>query len=359
MATKILVDTDSTQTLTGKTLTAPTITGTVAGGPTITAPTITSPTITGTVAGSATYTAPVLSGTITGTYSLGGTPTITIADANLIVTGSSDATKIIKLEADGMAASRTLTVAGLQTTSQTLNIPDITASDTIVTTGLTQTITGIKTITNPTLAAGTTAVPSMTITNGSLLTSQTVNVIENDGVAMYLTSGATQGRGHIPARQYFRLTSDGTAISSIDNFFGAVSNIVLVSGGHYLIKIVMYYLKSTAGTHTITLTNSAAPTNQTIAFYMSPVTGVVAPPGTSTELQGHFVSDATAARTIVTGSLSNAVDHYACTEIMLINSTGTSLRIQSTASVGTITPRSGSYWIATRLPAGNSGLFAA
>lgn len=48
MPTKVIVDTDSTQTLTNKTLTTPTITS------------------------------PVLSGTSTGTYTLGGTPTISV-----------------------------------------------------------------------------------------------------------------------------------------------------------------------------------------------------------------------------------------------------------------------------------------
>lgn len=72
-----------TETLTNKTLTAPVLSGTVTGTytlggtPTITAPAL-SGTVTGTytLGGTPTISAPVLSGTVTGTYTLGGTPTI-------------------------------------------------------------------------------------------------------------------------------------------------------------------------------------------------------------------------------------------------------------------------------------------
>lgn len=55
-----VVDLTTAQTLTNKNLTAPTITGTIAGTPTITGPTITGPTITGTIAGTPTITTPTI-----------------------------------------------------------------------------------------------------------------------------------------------------------------------------------------------------------------------------------------------------------------------------------------------------------
>ena len=76
-------------TFVNSTLNAPALTGTVTGTytlggtPTLTSPTIASPTLSGNVAGTytlggtPTITAPVLSGNVTGTYTLGGTPTIT------------------------------------------------------------------------------------------------------------------------------------------------------------------------------------------------------------------------------------------------------------------------------------------
>lgn len=61
--TGTLVARDSTDTLTNKTLTAPVLSGSVTG--------------TYTLAGTPTITAPILSGSVTGTYTLAGTPTIT------------------------------------------------------------------------------------------------------------------------------------------------------------------------------------------------------------------------------------------------------------------------------------------
>ena len=96
MATKTLVDTDSIQTLTNKSLpglaiSAPVFSGAATGSldllnlsltnVTLAGPTISSPTLSGTaigtytLGGTPTITAPTLSGTVTGTYTLGGTPT--------------------------------------------------------------------------------------------------------------------------------------------------------------------------------------------------------------------------------------------------------------------------------------------
>lgn len=165
--------------------------------------------------------------------------------------------------------------------------------------------------------------------------------------------------GFIPVEQAFYLAAAGGTISSIANYFGATSNVPLVSGGIYEIEFIMFFLKTTAGTVTWTLTNSTAPTSQNIVYEMSPITGVVVPPGTATELSGQILNDATAAKTIVTGTLSDAVNHYVRIKIFLKNSTGTSLKIQATCSAGTITPGIGSYWIAKKLPTTNAGTFAA
>lgn len=63
-----VADLASAQTLSNKTLTAPTLSGSIAGTYTLAGtPTLTSPTIS----------APVLSGTVSGTYNLSGTPTLT------------------------------------------------------------------------------------------------------------------------------------------------------------------------------------------------------------------------------------------------------------------------------------------
>ena len=68
--------------------------------------------------------------------------TITIQDGNLSIIGSADATKIAKFEVDGFTTG----------TTRTFTLPDV--SDTVVTLGATQTLTG-KTLTTPTINGGT------------------------------------------------------------------------------------------------------------------------------------------------------------------------------------------------------------
>jgi len=157
----------------------------------------------------------------------------------------------------------------------------------------------------------------------------------------------------------FRLTADGSAITTIANFFGATSNIVLVANAHYDIEMHLFFLKTTSDTVVITLTNNVAPTKQNVTWEKSPNTGIVAPPGTATALFGQIHGDATAALAITTGSLTTAVNHYIKIRMRLENSTGTSLKIQATATSGSVTPLRGSFWTAKRIPATNNGTYAA
>jgi hypothetical protein len=214
--------------------------------------------------------------------------------------------------------------------------------------------------TNLTLAPGTTTLSPLIYTSGTNMTTPTAGVTEFDGVNYYKTIDTTSGRAAVPIRQHFRLTVDsGTVGPAIANFFGATSNIPLVANAYYEIEIVCYFLKTTTEILTWTFTNSAAPTSQNIAWEQSPITGIVAPPGTATLLSGQFRGDATAARTVAAGSLTTAVDHYMKCRIWLKNGTGTSLKIQVTSPAGTVTPRLGSYWTCTRIATGNTGTFAA
>ena len=207
-------------------------------------------------------------------------------------------------------------------------------------------------------AAGTTTVAPIVLTSGTNLTAPVAGAIEYDGVNIYGTTDTTSGRSSVGLYNQFKLTANGGTINTIANFFGATSNIALVADGYYDIEIILYYLKTTAGTVTWTLTNSAAPTTQTIYYEMSPVTGIVAPPGTATMLVGQAVNNTTA-YSFATASLTTAVNHYAKFRIQLDNGTGTSLKIQATASAGTITPLAGSIWTARRLNTTNNGTYAA
>lgn len=223
------------------------------------------------------------------------------------------------------------------------------------------TVAGIlgKTFTNPQTTAGTTALPSMTINGGTLLTNAIAGGIENDAIGLYGTTNTTDGRGHIQARQHFRLTANGSNVTTIANFFGTTSNISLVASAYYEIEIWCFFTKTTTEILTWSLINSAAPTSQQIYWEQSPITGIVAPPGTATNLFGQFINDATATRTIAAGSLTTAVNHFMHCKIFLKNGTGTSLKIQCANPAGSVTPLLGSQWASVRIPTGNIGTFAA
>jgi len=210
------------------------------------------------------------------------------------------------------------------------------------------------------LGAGTSILAPIQISTGTLLATTATGAVEYDGSNIYATVDLTSGRGSIPVTQTFRLPAAGATISTIANYFGSTAtNITLLPNASYEIEIILYYLKTTAGTVTWTLTNSATPTNQNIYYEMSPATGIVAPPGTtSTMLVGQAINQ-TATYSFATPSLTTGVNHYAKFVIWLANGTGTSLKIQATCSAGTITPGIGSIWYCKRLPTGNVATYAA
>lgn len=209
-----------------------------------------------------------------------------------------------------------------------------------------------------TLPAGTATTAPLAFSSGTNLTAATAGAVEYDGVSTYITNDTTSGRGQIPVDQRFRLTATGSTISTIANYFGTSSNISLVSGAEYEIEIVCWFLKTTAGTVTWTFTNSAAPTSMTIDYELSPATGIVST-AAATDLFGQQYNVTTTAPTVVSASLTTGVNHRHKFYIRLINGTGTSLKIQATASAGSITPGINSYWKARRIPAANVGTFSA
>lgn len=209
-----------------------------------------------------------------------------------------------------------------------------------------------------TIGAGTTSIAPLVFTSGTNLTSAVAGTFEYDGTQFYATTDTTGGRGAIPTQQYFHLTANGSAITTIANFFGTTSNIPLISSGYYKIDMYMWFVTTGTGTDTITLTNSSAPTSQNIIWEESPATGIVTPPGTATMLEGQISNDTTATKAITTASLT-AGTHYIHINIFLKNGTGTSLKIQATAGGTNLTPQIGSYWTSQRISPNNIGAFAA
>jgi hypothetical protein len=240
-------------------------------------------------------------------------------------------------------------------TATTANITGGTATAYTITTA---TITNL--VAGTIVAAGTTALASLKFTSGTLMTSVTAGAYEYDGTSHYATIDTSSGRAAICAEQFFRLTADGSTISTIANYFGATSNISLVSGAYYEIEIYCWFLNTTSGTVVWTFTNSVAPTSQSIHYRYSLVTGVNAGAGDAGYLEGDIIKDGTAAKALTaTSALTTAVNQYAHFKIILFNSTGTSLKIQATKSAGTITPLATSYWKCRRLPASSTGTFSA
>jgi len=209
------------------------------------------------------------------------------------------------------------------------------------------------------LATGTTSIEPLQYFAGTLLTSAIAGGEEYDGVAKYFTGNTTSGRGYIPTTQIFRLTANGSAIgATINNFFGANSAINLAAGGVYEIEAYCYFTKTTAGTVTVTATTSLAPVNLNGTINYGAITG-----GTATGAANQislYNSTATGAAFGASGSLTTAVNHaFIIRLIVEANASASNLRINFTESAGTVTPLRGSYYKATLLPAGNTGLLAA
>jgi hypothetical protein len=195
-------------------------------------------------------------------------------------------------------------------------------------------------------------------TSGTNLTTPEAGAVEYDGVNTYITNETTSGRGSIPVEQYFLLTAAGAAIGTVNaNYFGVTSNISLVSGGYYEIDIYCYFLKTTASTVTWTFTNSSAPTSMDIHYDFSAASGIVTN-AAATSLFGDQYNLIATAPTVVTAALTTGVNHYAHFKIILLNGTGTSLKIQSKCASGTMTPGIGSRWYCKRISTSNVGTFA-
>jgi len=216
-----------------------------------------------------------------------------------------------------------------------------------------------------TLPAGTTSKAPLRLTTGTNLTTAAAGSIEYDASGVYYsTTDTTQGRGLLPSISCFKLTSDGTAITSTttpgSNFYGSNSNIPLVTNGFYEIEAVMYFLKTTATTITWVLTFSTAqPTYWTINYEASATGGIVTSAAAS-QLFAQIYNPLVTTYTLTTGSLTTAVNHYVKFKIYLQNSTNSSLKITVfNASASSITPRAGSYWKCMRLPSSNNSAYIA
>ena len=147
-------------------------------------------------------TAPVLAGSITGTYTLGGTPTITNPTINAAtvtgtvastatVTGTLDLTGTVHAGASPLvfeagtdnAYELILAVADIASSDKTITLPDATGTVSLV--SLAETLTN-KTLTAPTINNGTAT--GITITNAVNTSTVASTVAENDGSTKIATT---------------------------------------------------------------------------------------------------------------------------------------------------------------------------
>jgi hypothetical protein len=209
-------------------------------------------------------------------------------------------------------------------------------------------------------SAGTTALPPIRLTAGSLLTNAAAGAIEFDANALYATENTTSGRGEIGILNQFRLTANGGAIGpGIADFFGSNSSINLEAGSYYELDCMAYFLKSTAGTVTFTWTNSSAVTMIRSYYVGTVATGFTTTTVTGTPVTGMATQQtSTAMAHAATGSLTSAVFHHYHFKVHVITNLATNLRLRVTSSAGTVTPQAGSYYAIRKISA-TAGSFAA
>ena len=209
------------------------------------------------------------------------------------------------------------------------------------------------------IKAGTATVAPIKLTAGTNLTTAVAGTVEYDGVRFYETTDTSSGRGYVPSAQIFRLSANGSAIGpTIANFFGANSAINLAASGAYELEAYLYFTKTTAGTVVVTLTSSVAVINLNGTVQYGNAAG-----GTATGAANQislFASAATGAAFGASGSLTTAVNHAFIVRAVFDSAASASnMRINVTSSAGTVTPLRNSYYKITRLPASNTGSFAA
>lgn len=193
------------------------------------------------------------------------------------------------------------------------------------------------------------------LTAGANLTVAEPGVIEFDGALFTNTIDAINGRGLITPEHFFMLKANGAAIGpAAADFFGANTAIPLVANGIYEIEIECYFLKTTAGTITWSILNSAVVTNMVANLEISPITGITAAPSASDLLADIVAQTAATASFSASGSLTTGVNHKASFKIRLENATSTNLKLSLVQSLGTITPLRGSFYKVRRVD--NAGI---
>lgn len=229
-------------------------------------------------------------------------------------------------------------------------------SGTVIGTTDTQTESG-KTFTAPIFSAGTaSASTAPKLTSGTLNTTPEAGAIEYDGAVPYFTADTTNGRTQGGNQNIFLLTANGSALGpTIADFFGTNSAIPTVTNGIYVIDFYCYYLKTTGGAVTYTVTNTQTYTNL-VAHWLNTAASTGLAGGGST-LGGVVTTTTAAAALPATSSLTTGTNQYVEIHATAECATAGNIRLQVTSSAGTVTPLRGSKFFVRRIGSANVGTF--
>jgi hypothetical protein len=151
----------------------------------------------------------------------------------------------------------------------------------------------------------------------------------------------------VTAHQHtLELNANGSAIgAAIADYFGSTGTpaISLPASSRWELEAVLYFLKTTNGTVTWTITNSAANYANIAAHWIQvgANTGIGA---AGTGLAAGIVTTTTAAAAMAaSGSLSTGANHVFHVRATIDMNAAGNVRLRATESAGTITPLRGSY----------------
>jgi len=204
-------------------------------------------------------------------------------------------------------------------------------------------------ITNLNLAAGTSALASLELATGVVLDTPLQGAVEWDGVNAFITGDTSTGSGRQINRHEQRvyLATGAAAITAGTDMFPSLRPAML-AGHLYHFKMYLKFTKTTAGTVTFQLRNSAAVNFTYISAIMTivPQGGVFAI--VTNIVQAHAAAAATASFGI-TGSLT-AATHFGIVDGFCVPASDTRLSITPSAyGAGTITTVVGSNLVITDL----------
>lgn len=195
--------------------------------------------------------------------------------------------------------------------------------------------------------------PAGTLTTAT--TTAITGILKGDGATV---SAATPGTDYVVDTNYFRLTANGSGITTIADYFGATDGIPMALNGVYEIEWHCYFTitVSAAGTMTWTIVNTQTTTNMVAHWMALPIAGLAAT-GTVTGA-GVITQTAASVALPVTGALAIA-NHYQVVKCVIEQSTAGNVRLRSTMSAGTCTPLRDSFFRVRKLATGNIGTFVA